>query len=291
MMFRRIKIVFLFFLLVFPNTALASLGPEANRIVGLESYSSQLEPRFYNRFGLLQPVESSSGQYHDRESDLYYNVQRYYDPSIGRYISVDPARDSHDYVYAENNPLKYVDPTGTVVKYAIKLGGAVVAEGTVGEFLGLTGSAVISGKSDIDTLLQGLKNEIGVFQAACSIGAGAATGKGLMALSKFLFVTPAGRYIDAAQSVGIGIFSALGGVKAGQTVGDFCAMADRKLGLVPSYDSIEQLGRELREKLLIEEAKRFSQSFDNLSTGFDTINQKTRNYCLNRRNRSEPICR
>ncbi len=30
------------------------------------------------------------GQHHDRETGLYYNWHRYYDPAIGRYIEVDP---------------------------------------------------------------------------------------------------------------------------------------------------------------------------------------------------------
>nr|WP_269467556.1 MULTISPECIES: RHS repeat-associated core domain-containing protein [Burkholderia] len=30
------------------------------------------------------------GQYHDHESGLHYNRHRYYDPEVGRYISLDP---------------------------------------------------------------------------------------------------------------------------------------------------------------------------------------------------------
>ena len=121
----------MFFILVallLPQTALSSLQlPAQNRIkavaevsqdyalrhpgIRLKTASSEMGVFVRYRIG-----RSYTGQYHDRESDLYYNVQRYYDPSIGRYISVDPARDSHDYVYAENNPLKYVDPTGSVAK-------------------------------------------------------------------------------------------------------------------------------------------------------------------------------
>ena len=44
---------------------------------------------------------------------LYYFNARYYDPTLGRFISEDPAKDGPNwYIYCNNNPLKYVDPTG-----------------------------------------------------------------------------------------------------------------------------------------------------------------------------------
>lgn len=47
---------------------------------------------------------------------LYYYGARFYDPTIGRFISLDPAMDGLNwYAYAHNNPLKYVDPDGQVV--------------------------------------------------------------------------------------------------------------------------------------------------------------------------------
>ncbi len=53
------------------------------------------------------------GEYQDLCSGLIYLRNRYYDPSIGRFISEDPARDGLNwYVYANNNPIKYIDPSG-----------------------------------------------------------------------------------------------------------------------------------------------------------------------------------
>ena len=55
------------------------------------------------------------GEYTDEETGFIYLRNRYYDPSIGRFISEDPAKSgSNWYVYCENNPVKFVDPWGLV---------------------------------------------------------------------------------------------------------------------------------------------------------------------------------
>lgn len=66
------------------------------------------------------------GQYHDAETELFENWNRYYDPSVGRYLQPDPLLQDPEavrrytkagmglnpYVYAANDPLYYTDPTG-----------------------------------------------------------------------------------------------------------------------------------------------------------------------------------
>ncbi|HFT7228347.1 RHS repeat-associated core domain-containing protein [Enterobacter chengduensis] len=54
------------------------------------------------------------GQYEDRETGLFYNLHRYYDPRHGRYITPDPvglAGGINLYAYVPD-PLKYIDPLG-----------------------------------------------------------------------------------------------------------------------------------------------------------------------------------
>lgn len=60
-----------------------------------------------------------TGKELDSTTGLYYYEARYYDPTLGRFISADTIvpnpRDPQDlnrYTYAGNNPFKYADPTG-----------------------------------------------------------------------------------------------------------------------------------------------------------------------------------
>lgn len=80
----------------------------------------QSNPDHENRFRF-------TGQEQDTTTGLYYYDARYYDPSIGRFISQDPwagrlmdPQTLNKYSYVLNNPMKYKDPTGEKVEIAAR---------------------------------------------------------------------------------------------------------------------------------------------------------------------------
>jgi RHS repeat-associated protein len=53
------------------------------------------------------------GQYYDQETNLHYNLNRYYDPKLGRYLRTDPfGQGLNLYAYVFNNPVSWIDPLG-----------------------------------------------------------------------------------------------------------------------------------------------------------------------------------
>jgi len=84
------------------------------------------------------------GQYLDRETGLYYNRYRYYDPTIGAYINQDPiglAGGTNWYRYPLN-PIQGIDPVGLAT--AIIVGGPVSSNPAGHVALAFSGQGVYS---------------------------------------------------------------------------------------------------------------------------------------------------
>jgi RHS repeat-associated protein len=71
------------------------------------------------------------GQYYDPESGLHYNVARYYDPSLGRFLSPDPlfleGGSTNFYAYCNGDPINFIDPGGEFIFCTILIGAAIGA--------------------------------------------------------------------------------------------------------------------------------------------------------------------
>jgi large repetitive protein len=109
------------------NSAVFYLKDGFSGVRQLTNSSGQVTDTYtYDGYGRLLSSSGSTdnsygyqGQQTDDSSGLQYLRARYYDPNVGRFASVDPREGSlgspisqHRYLYANDNPLSFFDPTG-----------------------------------------------------------------------------------------------------------------------------------------------------------------------------------
>ncbi|MGR4876191.1 RHS repeat-associated core domain-containing protein [Pseudoxanthomonas sp. LARHCG66] len=89
---------------------------DANKVV-IET--TEYEPYGAQVAGPVKDGPGYTGHVQDAATGLTYMQQRYYDPTIGRFLSVDPVTadgssggNFNRYWYANNNPYKFTDPDG-----------------------------------------------------------------------------------------------------------------------------------------------------------------------------------
>ena len=86
----------------------------------------------------------------DSQTGLYNAGARLYDPALRRFYSVDPAHQfASPYVYAGNNPIVMVDPTGTVSAAAIAVGTVVTVIGVLAAIFTFGVSAALAVGADV----------------------------------------------------------------------------------------------------------------------------------------------
>lgn len=189
-----------------------------------EPYGAQLTPAVKDGPGY-------TGHVQDAATGLSYMQQRYYDPGIGRFLSVDPVTadgntgdNFNRYWYANNNPYKFKDPDGrfgvfgALIGAGIEVGFQVAMDGKVtnwtavgvagavgavtGGLGGVIGKAAVSGTI---TTGRAVVAAAAVGSAAGAVGKvteGALTGKG---------VTPGEVAVAAAAgAVGSGVGGKIG---------------------------------------------------------------------------------
>jgi RHS repeat-associated protein len=121
-----------------------SLADRQGSVVDLVDGAGNVLNHFvYDSFGNRSESTSAdfrfgyTGRELDGETGLYYYRARYYDPSLGRFISEDPigfsAGDTNLYRYVSNSPTNFTDPTGKFAILPILAAAAVV---------GLTGAGI-----------------------------------------------------------------------------------------------------------------------------------------------------
>ncbi|WP_158625701.1 RHS repeat protein [Corallococcus carmarthensis] len=91
-----------------------SSGPNMSTGAAMESYEYQ---RYQTGAQPFWTPLRFAGHYYDAETDLFENWNRYYDPSVGRYLQPEPMLAKGPaalpaYAYAVNNPIGVTDPTG-----------------------------------------------------------------------------------------------------------------------------------------------------------------------------------
>ena len=92
------------------------------------------------------------GQYHDVETGLHYNQQRYYDPSVGRFLNQDPiglAGGLNAYSYVRD-PLSWVDPRGLASEALLSQLGDNAGSRGVYRFTDSSGRTYVGSTTDQD---------------------------------------------------------------------------------------------------------------------------------------------
>jgi RHS repeat-associated protein len=105
------------------NGTVVPLADALGSTISLVNSSGSLATMYsYDPFGNTTTAGATSAnpsQYTGRENEgngLYFYRNRYYSPTLGRFISEDPAEAGDNfYIYADDDPIDWVDPLGLVV--------------------------------------------------------------------------------------------------------------------------------------------------------------------------------
>ena len=100
---------------------------EKGEVLWREEYSPYGN-KLLNQDAMSDNARGYTGHVHDAETGLTYMQARYYDPEIGRLMSIDPVEFKVDnpvsfnrYAYGNNNPYKYTDPNGKYAELGIEM--------------------------------------------------------------------------------------------------------------------------------------------------------------------------
>ena len=218
-----------------------------------------------------------TGHERDAESNLDYMLARSYAYDVGRFLRPDPMQDEYPglspYAYANNNPLKYVDPDGRV--FAPAIAGAVVGavsdvaiqiaiEGRSLEEIDLGSVALSAGTGAIGV---GVLSKLTHLSSVALYATEAAIG-GAGSISHQLYeageVDPHDTTVDALAGIGGGRVSqwTRNKIEASETVQGLRSQADRKTRIARNTKSEKGARRRT------EHARKLNQQADNIVTRY-----------------------
>lgn len=169
----------------------------------------EIERLEYEPFGeqYLRPNRSSNaptadfsfnGQQYDDASGLYDFKSRHYDPVIGRFISPDtviPEAENpaalHRYAFNENNPIRYIDPTGRGV-FDVILGVLIAIALVAAAVVVAVFAAPIAALGVLGTIIIGAVVGAAIGAASFAVAAGYMLATGMISSGSFLRAVIAG---------------------------------------------------------------------------------------------------
>ena len=149
-------------------------------VTGISTHTGAVQEQIaYGAFGNVlsdtATATTNTLRYTGREADidtgLYYYRARYYDNSIGRFISEDPLgfkAGINFYIYVGNNPVNYNDPSGkcfgplVAACPAIIEGGIIAGKAVAGFVMGYIGAAATGTESTAGRVGAGVIGAIGL---------------------------------------------------------------------------------------------------------------------------------
>jgi RHS repeat-associated protein len=176
----------------------------------------------------------------DREVGLIYFTQRYYDPTLGRFVTTDPlgATDGVNmYGYVHANPMMFVDPTGLLAKHPIDTGENIL-KNTLAHGVG-AGWAVYNSfvdmsdtwKKDKGLLINPFQKEFSIYEIATGgfHAAGVLAGAPASFLSGDIYHNY-GSIMDGAKNLAISGMDLSGGFYTEGYAGDLANKIEHQIG-------------------------------------------------------------
>ncbi|MDQ2046066.1 RHS repeat-associated core domain-containing protein [Pseudoalteromonas sp. 20-92] len=183
-----------------------------------------------------------TGQEFDREIGMYNFGARFYHAELGRFIATDPDKQYFSpYIYASNNPVLYIDPTG---RFSISSLFSAIAGAIIGAVEILVGVVIDVVAGVLEVITGGLSTPA---SAALAAAAGAFYGAGVSAITYSVFNATDFNWKEYGVDMGIGAAAGFitGGLSvfAGEAAGSIAASASK--GVKASTSELSNAGKVL----------------------------------------------